>query len=50
MEEIGVLNGTFVNGSRIATGTPVPVSDGDELSFGLVALTLETGAVGAGPH
>ena len=50
MEEIGVLNGTFVNGSRIATGTPVPVSGGDELSFGLVALILETGAGGAGPH
>ena len=50
MEEIGVLNGTFVNGSRIATGTPVPVSSGDELSFGLVALTLETGTPGVGPH
>jgi pSer/pThr/pTyr-binding forkhead associated (FHA) protein len=50
MEEIGVLNGTFVNGSRIATGTPVPVSGGDELSFGLVALILEPGAGGAGPH
>jgi len=42
MEEIGVMNGTFVNGSRVTTGTPVPVSGGDELRFGLVALTLET--------
>jgi hypothetical protein len=42
MEEIGVMNGTFLNGSRIATGTPVPVSGGDELRFGLVTLTLET--------
>ena len=42
MEEIGVMNGTFVNGSRVATGTPVPVSGGDELRFGLVTLTLET--------
>ncbi len=42
MEEIGVMNGTFVNGSRIATGAPVPVSGGDELRFGLVPLTLET--------
>lgn len=42
MEEIGVMNGTFVNGSRVATGTPVPVSGGDELRFGLVPLTLET--------
>jgi Cyclic nucleotide-binding domain/FHA domain len=42
MEEIGVMNGTFVNGSRVATGTPVPVSGGDELRFGVVVLTLET--------
>ena len=42
MEEIGVMNGTFVNGSRVATGTPVPVAGGDELRFGLVPLTLET--------
>ena len=42
MEEIGVVNGTFVNGSRITTGTPVPVTGGDELRFGLVTLTLET--------
>ena len=44
MEEIGVMNGTFVNGSRVATGTPVPVVGGDELRFGLVPLTLETAA------
>jgi pSer/pThr/pTyr-binding forkhead associated (FHA) protein len=43
MEEIGVMNGTFVNGVRVATGTPVPVSGGDELRFGLVSLTLKTG-------
>ena len=42
MEEIGVMNGTFVNGSRVTTGTPVPVSNGDELRFGLVTLKLET--------
>ena len=42
MEEIGVVNGTFVNGSRITTGTPVPVTGGDELRFGLVTLKLET--------
>jgi hypothetical protein len=42
MEEIGVMNGTFVNGTRVTTGTPVPVSGGDELRFGLVSMTLET--------
>jgi len=42
LEEIGVMNGTFVNGDRVPTGTPVPVHGGDELRFGLVALTLDT--------
>ncbi|HEY3172437.1 MAG TPA: cyclic nucleotide-binding domain-containing protein [Thermoanaerobaculia bacterium] len=44
MEEIGVMNGTFVNGSRVTTGTPVPVAGGDELRFGLVPLMLEAAA------
>ena len=39
-EEIGVANGTFVNGQRLETGVPRPLADGDELRFGLVALTL----------
>ena len=40
IEEIGTMNGTFVNGKRIATGAPVPVQDGDRLRFGLVDLTF----------
>jgi len=40
VEEIGTMNGTFVNGSRIATGTPTPLRDGDRLRFGLVDLTF----------
>ena len=44
MEEIGVMNGTFVNESRVATGTPVPIQDGDILKFGLVALQFKTSA------
>ncbi len=39
MEEIGVANGTFVNGTRLATGTPAAVRHGDLVAFGLVALT-----------
>ncbi|MFQ5790307.1 MAG: cyclic nucleotide-binding domain-containing protein [Acidobacteriota bacterium] len=35
-EEIGASNGTFVNGKRIKTGTPVKLEDGDEIRFGLV--------------
>ncbi len=40
MEEIGVMNGTFVNDTRLATGTPVPIHDGDVLKFGLVSLAF----------
>jgi CRP-like cAMP-binding protein len=43
MEEIGVMNGTFVNDHRVATGTPVPIQDGDTLKFGLVTLQFKTG-------
>ena len=38
MEEIGVMNGTYVNDARLATGTPVAVKNGDVLKFGLVSL------------
>jgi len=41
MEEIGVMNGTFVNEHRVATGTPVPLQNGDTLKFGLVTLTFQ---------
>lgn len=40
MEEIGVMNGTFVNENRVATGTPVSLQNGDVLKFGLVSLTF----------
>jgi pSer/pThr/pTyr-binding forkhead associated (FHA) protein len=40
MEEIGVMNGTFVNDTRLATGTPAPIKNGDALKFGLVQLTF----------
>jgi CRP-like cAMP-binding protein len=40
VEEIGTMNGTFVNGKRIATGSPVSLHDGDRLRFGLVDLTF----------
>jgi hypothetical protein len=39
-EEIGVANGTFVNGRRLVTGVDEELSDGDELRFGLVKLVL----------
>jgi signal-transduction protein with cAMP-binding, CBS, and nucleotidyltransferase domain len=40
MEEIGVMNGTFVNETRLATGTPAPIKNGDVLKFGLAQLTF----------
>src|SRR5262249_49316465 len=41
MEEIGVMNGTFVNDMRLATGAPVAIQNGDTLKFGLVSLTFQ---------
>ena len=35
-EEIGTMNGTFVNGERLETGVPAEVKPGDELRFGVV--------------
>lgn len=42
-EEVGVANGTFLNGARLATGDPQPLVDGDEIKFGLVAATFKVG-------
>ena len=41
MEEIGVMNGTYVNDNRVATGTPVALQNGDTVKFGLVTLTFQ---------
>jgi len=35
-EEIGTMNGTFVNGTRIETGVPAEIKNGDEVRFGVV--------------
>lgn len=40
MEEIGVVNGTFVNDTRLATGIPMALCHGDLVRFGLVTLTF----------
>jgi CRP-like cAMP-binding protein len=37
-EEAGAINGTFVNGARLATGRPVPLKDGDAIGIGGVGL------------
>ncbi len=42
-EEIGTLNGTFINGRRLRTAVPEEVQDGDKLRFGLVEFVFEVG-------
>jgi CRP-like cAMP-binding protein len=38
LEEVGTVNGTYVNDQRIPTGTPVPIHNGDMLKIGLIAM------------
>jgi predicted component of type VI protein secretion system len=47
-EEVGALNGTFVNGQRLATGTPSPIVSGDKLGMGMVTLVFKTAAKASG--
>ena len=38
LEEVGTVNGTYVNEQRIPTGVPVTLHDGDALKIGLIAM------------
>lgn len=40
-EEIGTMNGTFINGNRLETGKPEEVKSGDELRCGVVNLRFK---------
>lgn len=42
VEEIGTMNGTFVNNVRIETGVPTEMKPGDEIRCGLVPLLFES--------
>ena len=42
-EEIGVSNGTFLNETKLQTGVPVELVDGDHVRFGLVKLIFRAG-------
>jgi hypothetical protein len=47
-EEVGALNGTFLNGRRLAPGKPEPIRTGDVLALGMVRLRFE-GKEGGAP-
>ena len=38
LEEVGTVNGTYVNDQRIPTGVPVAIHDGDLIKIGLVSM------------
>ena len=40
-EEVGALNGTFLNGKRLVPGKPEPIRPGDRLALGMVELRME---------
>jgi len=42
-EEIGTMNGTFINGKRIGTGAPAEVKSGDMVRFGVLELEFQEG-------
>jgi len=39
-EEIGTMNGTFLNGRKLANGALTPIDDGDELTLCRLTLTF----------
>ena len=42
IEEVGALNGTFVNGTRLTSGQSHLIQDGDEILFGSVSVIFRT--------
>ncbi len=47
IEDVGTMNGTFVNGVRLTAGRPYPVKPGDTVVFGTVSCRFEADAGGA---
>jgi CRP-like cAMP-binding protein len=41
-EEIGTMNGTFLNGQKLGNGVLTPIKDGDELTLCRLSLTFRT--------
>jgi CRP-like cAMP-binding protein len=46
-EEIGTMNGTYLNGRKLPTGVLTPISDGDELTLCRLTLTFRLPGAGA---
>ncbi len=42
IEEVGALNGTFVNGTQLTAGEAHTLTEGDQLGFGMVKMTFRT--------
>jgi CRP-like cAMP-binding protein len=40
LEEVGTVNGTYVNDQRIPTGAPVALHNGDQVKIGLIAMKV----------
>ena len=41
-EEIGTMNGTFLNGKKLPNGVLTPISDGDEFTLCRLVLNFKT--------
>ena len=41
-EEIGTMNGTFLNGKKLPTGVLTPIKDGDEITLCRLVLNFKT--------
>lgn len=46
-EEVGTLNGTFINGKRIPTGVLTPIKAGYQVGFGMLRFKFVEGSQGA---
>ena len=41
VEDVGSINGTYVNGKRLDAFTPQPLGDGETLRLGKLVITVE---------
>jgi CRP-like cAMP-binding protein len=44
IEDVGTMNGTFVNGVRLTAGRAVPINPGDAVTFGTIQCRFEVGS------